>query len=91
MKQMGLRYFSSLSPEQKDRVVSQLIILREDMGSLDYNLALSILQQSKPIEFFIKERNKIEEKLKGQQVMIHESLKIYGWLPLNVGEIIKKS
>lgn len=85
MKKLGLKYFSSLSALQKNDVVINIRILKNNLSDLPKGLAIEILK-NRPFEKTIKELDFINEHLKGQKVSFFSPLNCY--FPLNIKKIL---
>lgn len=83
MKQQGLRYFSSLTPIQKDKTI--YLIVKAKLGLLGLSPGLSKSIMSTMLDELIQTRETIEEKIKSQKCFKHEGV----YYPLNVAELIK--
>jgi len=83
MKQQGLRYFSSLTPVQKDRTV--YLIVKAKLGLLGLSEGLAKALMAEMLDELIKTRNFVDEKIKSQKCFKHEG----NFYPLNIKEILK--
>ncbi len=83
MKQQGLRYFSSLTPVQKDRCV--YLIVKAKLGLLGLSEGLAKAVMSEMLDELIKTRELVEKLVKGQKCFLHKDV----YYPLNVAEILK--
>jgi hypothetical protein len=82
MKQQGLRYFSSLTPIQKDRTVYLIVKAKLGLLGLSEGLARSIMNNM--LDELLKTREVVDEKIKGQKCFFHQGV----YYPLNVKEIL---
>ncbi len=82
MREQGLRYFSSLTPIQKDRTVYLIVKAKLGLLGLSEGLARSIMNNM--IDELIKTREFVDEKVKGQKCFFHKGV----YYPLNVKEIL---
>lgn len=87
MIKQGLKYFSSLTPQQKDTTIKAIRIVKNGISELPKGLAVEILK-NKPFEDTIKELDFINEKIKGQKMFYYSKLECF--LPLNITEILNK-
>lgn len=83
MKQQGLRYFSSLTPMQKDKTVYLLVKAKLGLLGLTPTLAKAIMANM--LDELIQTRNFVDEKVKNQKCFKHEG----NFYPLNIKEILK--
>jgi hypothetical protein len=83
MKLQGFRYFSSLTPQQKDRTI--YLIVKAKLGLLGLSPGLAKPIMAGMLDELIKTREAVEQKLKNQKCFKHEG----NYYPLNVKEIIK--
>lgn len=83
MKQQGLRYFSSLTPVQKDRCVYLIVKAKLGLLNLPENLAKALM--SEMLDELIKTRGLVDNLVKGQKCFLHKGV----YYPLNVAEILK--
>lgn len=83
MKQQGFRYFSSLSPIQKDRTI--YLIVKAKLGLLGLSESLSKSLMKEMFDELLETRKLVEEKIKKQKCFNHEGI----YYPLNVREILK--
>lgn len=83
MKQQGLRYFSSLTPVQKDRTI--YLIVKAKLGLLGLSESLSKAVMNEMLDELIKTRELVEEQIKKQKCLNHKGV----FYPLNVKEILK--
>jgi len=82
MKKQKLRYYSSLSSLQKNKVRINLRIIKNDLEKLPYLLAYEILKTNS-IENVIFENEKIDKMLKGQKMFLFNK----NFYPLNIKEL----
>jgi len=83
MKQQGLRYFSSLTPVQKDRTV--YLIVKAKLGLIGLSPPLAKTIMAGMLDELIKTRDFVDEKIKSQKCFKHEGI----FYPLNIKEILK--
>lgn len=83
MKLQGFRYFSSLTPVQKDRTI--YLIVKAKLGLLGLPERLSKAVMLEMQDELIKTRELVEQKIKRQKCFCHEGT----FYPLNVKEILK--
>ena len=83
MKKQGLRYFSSLTPVQKDRTV--YLIVKAKLGLLGLSPALAKTIMASMTDELIKTSDFVDEKIKSQKCFKHEG----NFYPLNIKEILK--
>lgn len=83
MKLQGLRYFSSLTPVQKDKTIYLIVKAKLGLLGLSDGLAKAIMPEM--LDELIKTRELVEEKIKRQKCFCHEGT----FYPLNVKEILK--
>lgn len=83
MKQQGLRYFSSLTPVQKDRTV--YLIVKAKLGLLGLQEGLAKAIMANMLDELIQTRNFVDEKVKSQKCFKHEGV----FYPLNIKEILQ--
>lgn len=83
MKLQGLRYFSSLTPVQKDRTI--YLIVKAKLGLLGLREGVAKAVMAEMLDELIKTRELVEEKIKRQKCFYHEGT----FYPLNVKEILK--
>ena len=79
MQKTGVRYFSSLTPKQKDKSVWAVTKMAHDLTGLPDGLALTIM-----IEGGLK-----KAELYGCKMVFHE--KSNTWFPLNIREIVSST
>lgn len=82
MKKQGLRYFSSLTPIQKDRTVYLIVKAKLGLLGLSDGLAKSLMN-----EMYVElmhTRQFVDAKVKGQKCFLHKGV----YYPLNVREIL---
>lgn len=78
MKETGLRYFSNLSPSQKDTAVFNLLVIKHKLDGLPKPLAKQLLFE-------------INDDIVHQELKKAKMFKYNGnYYPLNFNEIIKK-
>ena len=82
MKLQGFRYFSSLSPQQKDRTI--YLIVKAKLGLLGLSPGLAKTLMANMLDELIQTRETVEQKLKNQKCFKHEG----NYYPLNIKEII---
>jgi len=83
MKEQGLRYFSSLTPKQKD--ASTQYLLKVKLGLHDLNEGLSnTIAKAYPLDEITKTNSFIYDKIKGSKMFLHNGI----YCPLNIQEII---
>lgn len=83
MKNQGLRYFSSLTPIQKDRTI--YLIVKAKLGLLGLSETLSRAVMREITTELIEVREFVDEKVKKQKCFLHQGV----YYPLNVIEILK--
>lgn len=83
MKEQGLRYFSSLTPKQKNESTQYLVKVKLGIHDLNDGLANTIVK-SCPLDEIIKTNAFIYEKIKGSKMFLHNGI----YCPLNIKEII---
>lgn len=83
MKQQSLRYFSSLTPTQKDTTVFMLVKIKLGLIELPKGLASIIMLEIQ--EELINTRKLIEQKIRKQKCFKHNDV----YYPLNIQELIK--
>lgn len=83
MKQQGLRYFSSLTPIQKDTTI--FLIVKAKLGLLGLSKGLANALMNEMLDELIRTRELVEKKIKKQKCFKHEGV----YYPLNVKELIK--
>ena len=83
MKLQGFRYFSSLTPIQKDRTIYLIVKAKLGLLGLSESLAKSLMIELQ--DELIKTRELVEEKIKKQKCFNHKGT----YYPLNVKEILK--
>ena len=83
MKRQGLRYFSSLTPIQKDRTV--YLIVKAKLGLLGLSEGLSRAIMREMTTELIQTRELVDQQVKKQKCFLHEGV----YYPLNVREILK--
>jgi hypothetical protein len=83
MKEQGLRYFSSLTPIQKDRTVFLIVKAKLGLLGLSEGLANSIMNTM--LDELIQTRHSVDEQVKKQKCFLHQGV----YYPLNVREILK--
>lgn len=82
MKKQGLRYFSSLTPIQKDRTI--YLIVKAKLGLLGLSDGLAKTLMSNMLDELIKTRELVDQQVKGQKCFYHQGV----YYPLNVREIL---
>jgi hypothetical protein len=83
MKQQGLRYFSSLSPVQKDKTIYLIVKAKLGLTGLSEGLA-KVMMKGMLLEL-IHTREIVEHEVKKQKCFNYKGT----YYPLNVKEIIK--
>lgn len=83
MKEQGLRYFSSLTPKQKNETVNYIIKVKFGLHELNDGLAKVIIN-TYPLEKIIEARSFIHENIKNQKMFLHNGLR----MPLNIQKLI---
>jgi len=83
MKLQGFRYFSSLTPVQKDKTIYLIVKAKLGLLGLSENLAKPLMTEL--LDELIKTRELVEEKIKKQKCFYHKGT----YYPLNVKEILK--
>jgi hypothetical protein len=83
MKQQGLRYFSSLSPVQKDKTIYLIVKAKLGLTGLSEGLA-KVMMKGMLLEL-IHTREIVENEVKKQKCFNYKGT----YYPLNVKEIIK--
>lgn len=83
MKKQGLRYFSSLTPIQKDRTV--YLIVKAKLGLLGLSEGLARAIMNNMLDELIQTRQLVDEQVKKQKCFCHKGV----YYPLNVREILK--
>lgn len=78
MKNKGLRYFSSLSPGQKDTVVFSLLVIKHGLSELPKSFAKKLLYEIND--------HKVSEGLQKAKMFKHDG----NFYPLNLKELIQK-
>lgn len=78
MKNTGLRYFSSLSPVQKDTVIFNLLVIKHGLADLPKPFAKQLLYEI--------DDHKVFEGLQKAKMFKHEG----NFYPLNFKELIQK-
>ncbi len=78
MKNTGLRYFSSLSPIQKDTVVFNLLVIKHGLTQLPKPFAKQLLYEIND--------DKVFQGLQKAKMFKHDG----NFYPLNVKELIQK-
>ena len=80
MKLQGLKYFSQLTPQQKQDTVINIRIIRNGLENLPKNLAIEILK-NKDLDLVIKEIDNISKELHKKKMFVYKPLKCY--IPVN--------
>ena len=83
MKQQGLRYFSSLTPIQKDTTI--FLIVKAKLGLLGLPQSVARALMVEMLDELIRTRELVEQKIKRQKCFNHDGV----YYPLNVKELIK--
>lgn len=83
MKLQGFRYFSSLTPVQKDRTIYLLVMAKLGLLGLSENLSKALM--SNMLDELIQTREFVEEKVKKQKCFFRNGT----YYPQNVKEILK--
>lgn len=83
MKKQGMRYFSSLTPIQKDRTV--YLIVKAKLGLLGLSDGLARAIMNNMIDELLQTRQFVDEHVKRQKCFIHQGV----YYPLNIREILK--
>ena len=83
MRKQGLRYFSSLTPIQKDRTV--YLIVKAKLGLLGLSEGLARAIMGNMTDELIQTRQLVDEQVKKQKCFFHQGV----YYPLNVREILK--
>ena len=83
MKKQGLRYFSSLTPVQKDRTV--YLIVKAKLGLLGLSEGLARAIMNNMTNELIQTREFVDKQVKKQKCFLHQGV----YYPLNVREILK--
>jgi hypothetical protein len=83
MKQQGLRYFSSLSPVQKDKTI--YLIVKAKLGLTGLSEGLAKVMMKEMLLELIHTREIVENEVKKQKCFNYKGT----YYPLNVKEIIK--
>lgn len=83
MKKQGLKYFSSLTPSQKDKTIFFIVKAKLGLSELSEGLAKAIISQMN--EEFTKTRDFVDQKIKNQKCFNYEG----NFYPLNIKEIIQ--
>lgn len=78
MKSVGLRYFSSLSPCQKDKVIFDVLVLKHNLTQLPKEFAKRLI-------FEIND-TQVHQGLKKAKMFKHEG----DYYPLNINDLIRK-
>jgi len=82
MKQQGLRYFSSLTPIQKDTTI--FLIVKAKLGLLGLPQSVARALMVEMLDELIRTRELVEQKIKRQKCFNHNGV----YYPLNVKEIV---
>ena len=85
MKRQGLRYFSSLTPIQKDRTVYLIVKAKLGLLGLSEGLAKSIMNELSAE--LMQTRQFVDEQVKRQKCFLHKGV----YYPLNVREILNNN
>lgn len=83
MKLQGFRYFSSLTPVQKDKTIYLIVKAKTGLLGLSDNLTKSLMTEMSAE--LMKTRDFVESKLKKQKCFIKDGV----YYPLNIREILK--
>ncbi len=83
MNKQGLKYFSSLTPSQKDKTIFFIVKAKLGLSELSEGLAKAIMSQMS--EEVIKTRAFVDQKIKNQKCFNHEG----NFYPLNIKEIFE--
>jgi hypothetical protein len=83
MKQQGLRYFSSLTPVQRDKTIYFIVKEKLGLGQLADGLAKVIM--SEMLTELIKTRELVDNEVKKQKCFNYKGT----YYPLNISEILK--
>jgi hypothetical protein len=83
MKLQGFRYFSSLTPQQKDKTIYLLVKAKLGLIGLNPNLSKAVMAEM--LDDLISTRIDVENQIKKQKCFLHEGV----YYPLNVKEILK--
>jgi hypothetical protein len=83
MKKQGMRYFSSLTPIQKDRTV--YLIVKAKLGLLGLSDGLARAIMNNMIDELLQTRQFVDTQVKRQKCFIHQGV----YYPLNIREILK--
>jgi len=83
MRLQGFRYFSSLTPIQKDRTIYLIVKAKLGLLGLSESLAKALMIEMQ--DELIKTRELVEEKIKRQKCFCRDGI----FYPLNVKEILK--
>ena len=86
MQERNIKYFSSLSIQQKQQTKICLRLAKNNLLELNYGLAIEILKNL-PFEQVIKENQYIDENLKGAKMFYYEKYKV--WMPLKSKELFE--
>ena len=79
MQQTGLKYFSALTPKQKDNTILMLRIIKNGLTEINKGLAECILSNT-PIEKTFEDVDTITKKLKGCKLFLYKKT----YLPTNI-------
>jgi hypothetical protein len=82
MRAQGFRYFSSLTPVQKDTTI--YLIVKAKLGLLGMSATLSASVMSEMTKELIETRELVERQLKRQKCFVKDGI----YYPLNVREIL---
>lgn len=83
MKESGLRYFSSLTPRQKDETVNYILKVKFGLHEINEGLAKVIINNY-PYDKITEAREFIYENIKKQKMFFHNGIRI----PLNIQKLI---
>lgn len=83
MKAQGFRYFSTLTPVQKDTTIYLIVKAKLGLLGLSESLAKSVM--SEMLDELLETRQFVEDKLKKQKCFNRDGV----YYPLNVREILK--
>lgn len=85
MKKQGFKYFSALTPRQKDETCNFLLKYSLGVSNLEKGLSDLIIKQM-DFDEILKHKTEIDRQLKSAKMFKHEG-KYY---PLNIKEILKQ-
>lgn len=84
MKRQGLRYFSSLTPIQKDRTVYLIVKAKLGLLGLSDGVVKAIMHEMQ--DELLETRQFVDQQVKRQKCFLHKGV----YYPLNVREILMK-